>query len=135
MSAETASGIVAFGLYFAGSVAYMALFCVVYARFTRHSEFDLIVHEHNASAAISFGGALIGYAIALAGAIHNTTSIPDFVVWGFVAFVVQLVAYGLASLAHPGLSHAIEENALAAAIWSASVSVAAGLISAAGMSP
>jgi putative membrane protein len=135
MSPETVSGLIAFGLYFVGAVAYVALFCVVYTRITRHREFDLIVREHNASAAVAFGGALLGYAIALAGAIHNTTSIPDFVVWGFVALLVQLFAYGLAALAHPGLSHAIEENALAAAIWSAAVSVAAGTISAACMSP
>lgn len=55
--------------------------------------------------------------------------------WGLVALVVQIIAYGLAAVAHPGLSQAIEQNALAAAIWSASVSIAAGAISAACMSP
>lgn len=135
MSAETISGVVAFGLYFVGSVAFCVLFCTIYARLTPHREFDLIVHQHNASAAVALGMALIGYAIALATAIHNAASVTDFIVWGAIALVVQLVAYGLATLTHPGLSNAIEQNALAAAIWSGSVSIAAGLVSAACMSP
>jgi putative membrane protein len=39
------------------------------------------------------------------------------------------------SLAYPDLSKAIEGNALSAAIWVAAVSVSAGLLSAACMSP
>jgi putative membrane protein len=135
MSPETASGIIAFATYFAGALAYCVLFCAVYSRITPHREFDLIVQQHNASAALAFGGALMGYAIALAAAIHNAQTIVDFLVWGLIAFIVQIVAYGLASLVHPGLSNAIEKNALAAAIWSASVAISAGLLSAASMSP
>ena len=135
MSPDTASGIAAFAIYFVGAVAFCALFCIVYTRITPHREFDLIVHQHNASAALAFGMALGGYAIALAGAIHNTTTIVDFVVWSFVALLTQVAAYFLATLAHPGMSHAIEQNALAAAIWGGSVSIAAGLLSAACMSP
>ena len=135
MSAETIAGVAAFGLYFVGAVAFFVLFCAIYARLTPHREFDLIVHQHNASAALAFGMALVGYAIALAAAIHNAANVADFIIWGAVALVVQFAAYGLATASHPGLSHAIEQNALAAAIWSGSVSLAAGLVSAACMSP
>jgi putative membrane protein len=38
-------------------------------------------------------------------------------------------------LTHPDLSRAIEQNAVAAAVWLAAVSIAAGLISEACMSP
>ena len=41
----------------------------------------------------------------------------------------------LAKLAHPGLSQAIEHNALAAAIWLAAVSISAGIVCDACMSP
>ena len=135
MSPDTASGIIAFATYFAGALAYTVLFCVIYTRMTPHREFHLIVHEHNASAALAFGMALVGYAIALAAAIHNAENLVDFLIWGLVALVVQAIAYLLASLSHPGLSHAIEQNALAAAIWSGAVALAAGLVSAACMSP
>lgn len=129
------SGLLAFAVYFAGAVGFGALFCVVYTRVTRHSEFDLIIEERSASASIAFGGSLIGFAIALAGAIHHTGSALEFAMWGFVALVTQLLAYFLARLAHPGLSRAIEENALSAALWVAAVSISAGMISAACMSP
>lgn len=129
------SGLLAFAVYFAGAIGFSAAFCLIYTRVTRHDEFSLIVEEQNASAAIAFGGSLLGFAIALAGAIHHTGSIPEFATWGFVALLTQIVAYGLARLAHPGLSRAIEENALGAAIWVAAVSISAGLLSAACMSP
>lgn len=129
------SGLLAFAAYFAGAVGFCAVFCMVYTRVTRHDEFSLIVNQQSASASIAFGGSLLGFAIALAGAIHHTGSIPEFVMWGLVALVTQIVAYGLARLAYPGLSRAIEENVLAAAIWVAAVSVSAGLLSAACMSP
>lgn len=73
-------------------------FCVTYVWLTPHREFQLIVHEHNASAAIALGGSLIGFAIALAGAIHNTQAPLEFVAWGFVAFAVQVLAYRRAFL-------------------------------------
>lgn len=132
---EFLSGLLAFSVYFAGAVGFCAVFCLVYTRVTRHDEFALIVEQQNASAAIAFGGSLVGFSIALAGAIHHTGSVLEFVMWGFVALVTQIIAYFLARLAHPGLPLAIEENALGAALWVAAVSVSAGLLSAACMSP
>lgn len=129
------SGLLAFAVYFAGAVGFCAVYCIVYTRVTRHDEFMLIVNQQSASASIAFGGSLLGFAIALAGAIHHTGSIPEFVMWGCVALATQIVAYGLARLAYPGLSRGIEENVVAAAIWVAAVSVSAGLLSAACMSP
>ena len=128
-------GLVAFFAYFAGAIAYGVAFCAIYTRLTPHKEFDLIVRAHNASAALAFGGSLIGFAIALAGAIHNTQTALEFIIWGFVALATQIVAFLLARLAHPGLSHAIEQNAVAAAAWVAAVSIACGIVSAACMSP
>lgn len=132
---DVASGLISFAAYFFGAVAYCVAFCVVYTRLTAHDEFNLIIHQQNASAAIAFGSSLIGFAIALAGAIHNTRSVGEFVIWGFVAFATQVLAYLLARLGHPGLSEAIEENALAAAVWVGAVSISAGALSAACMSP
>jgi putative membrane protein len=128
-------GLLAFAVYFAGAAGFCAAFCLIYTRLTRHDEFALIVEAQNASAAIAFGGSLLGFAIALAAANHHTGSIVEFIVWGLIALVTQLIAYALARLAYADLSRAIEENVLAAAVWVASVSVSAGLLSAACMSP
>ena len=127
--------VVVFFGYFGGAMAFCVLFGAIYLRLTPHREFDLIVREHNASAAIALSGTLIGFSIALAGAIHNTYSVGEFVVWAVIAALAQLIAYGVARLTHPGLSAAIEQNAIAAAIWLAAVSIAAGVICAACMSP
>lgn len=132
---EFVQGLLAFAVYFAGAVGFCAAFCLLYGQVTRHDEFALIVEKRNAAAAIAFGGSLLGFAIALAAAIHHTASIPEFVMWGVVALVTQIIAYGLARLAHPGLSRAIEADGLGAAIWVAAVSISAGLLSAACMSP
>ncbi len=132
---ELLTGLVAFFAYFIGAIGYCAIFGLIYTRLTPHDEFDLIVRQHNASAGVAFGGAMIGFAIALAGAIHNTQSAAEFMVWGLVAMVSQIVAYLVARLFHPSLSPAIEQNALASAIWIAAVSVASGIIAAACMSP
>ena len=128
-------GVVAFFGYFGGAVAFFVGFGAIYLKLTPHREFELIVREHNASASVALSGTLIGFAIALAGAIHNTRSAAEFVVWAFVAAFAQLIAYGLARLAHPGLSAAIEKNALSAAIWLAAVSISAGVVCDACMSP
>jgi len=128
-------GVVAFFGYFGGAVAFFVGFGAIYLKLTPHREFELIVREHNASAAVALSGTLIGFAIALAGAIHNTHSPGEFVVWALIAALAQLIAYGLARLAHPGLSAAIEKNALSAAIWLAAVSISAGVVCDACMSP
>lgn len=135
MLSDLAPGLVSFAAYFLGCIAYCAAFCGIYTRLTSHDEYSLIVEQHNASAAVAFGSSLVGFAIALAGAVHNTQSAAEFIVWGFVAFATQIVAYLLARIAHPGLSQAIEQNALAAALWLGAVSISIGVLSAACMSP
>jgi putative membrane protein len=128
-------GLLAFFAYFFGAIGFVLLFSFIYLKLTPYDEFDLIIRQHNASAGLAFGGALIGFALALAGAIHNTGSVIEFVAWGVVVLVSQLLAYGLARLLHPGLAHAIEQNAMASAYWMAAVSISSGLIVAACMSP
>ncbi len=132
---ELLSGLFAFFAYYIGSIGYCAVFCLIYTRLTPHDEFDLIVRQHNASAGLAFAGGLIGFAIALAGAIHNTQSVGEFMVWGFIAMASQILSYQLARLLHPGLSHAIEQNALASGYFAAGVGIAAGIVGAACMSP
>lgn len=94
--AEFTTGLVYFLGYFAGAAAFCVVFGFIYLRLTPHREFDLMAHEHNVSAAVALGGTLVGFAIALAGAIHNTHSALEFVAWAIVAALTQVVAYGFA---------------------------------------
>jgi len=125
--------LVAFAGYFGGAVAFSVAYLAIYIRMTPHREFDLIVREHNASAALALGLSLVGFVIPLARAMSQAASILEFSSWAVVALVVQIAAYYVARLAHPDLSRAIEENALSAALWLGTVSLAAGLLSAAAM--
>ena len=127
------SAVVAFAGWFLTAAAITVAFLWTYTRLTPHREFDLIVRDHNASAAIALGGSLLGFVVPLARAMAQSVSIGEFVAWAIVAFAVQLGAYVLARAVHPDLSRAVEENTIAAAVWLACVSLAAGLLSAAAM--
>lgn len=127
------SALIAFAGWLVTAAGFTAAFVAVYTRLTPHREFDLIVREHNTSAALALGASLLGFAIPLARAMAQSVSIVEFVVWAIVAFAVQLLAYAVARFAHPDLSRAIEADTLSAALWLGAVSLAAGLLSAAAM--
>jgi putative membrane protein len=134
MIGQSLQGLPAFASYFVAAAGLCALYLFVYTRVTTHREFDLIVREQNASAAVALGMSLLGFAIPLASAIAHSVSLLDCAIWGLIALIAQLAAYGLARLAHPGLSEAIAANALSAALWLGFVSLTAGVLSAAAMS-
>jgi putative membrane protein len=129
------AGIPAFAAYLATVAGLCALFLVIYVRLTPHREFDLIVHEHNASAALALGMSLVGFALPLASTVFHSVGIVDCVIWGVVALVTQVLAYFLAQLAHPNISESIRQNSFAGALWLGFVSITAGILSAACMSP
>ncbi len=126
-------GLIAFIGYFGGGVALAVVYLLIYIRMTPHREFDLIVRDHNASAAVALAASLVGFVVPMAKAVAQAASMMEFAAWGIVALVVQIAAYHVARLAHPGLSEAIEQNTLSAAIWLGAVSLSAGLLSAAAM--
>lgn len=126
------SGLPNFLLYAAIGLALSFIFGVIYVRITGHDELDLI-RKHNASAAIAFGSSMIGFSLPLAKAIAQASSVPDCVLWGSIALVVQLLAYGVACRLVPGLSQNIQNNAMASAIVVAAISIMAGMLNAASM--
>src|SRR5262249_21168084 len=79
--------------YFAASLArplaLLLVFIFLYMRITPHPEFELIAKGNNATA-IALAGALLGFVIPLASSIIQSRNIPDMLVWGVVAMVVQI---------------------------------------------
>lgn len=127
------AGIPAFLLYSVCGAALLAIFGAVYVRLTRHAEVELI-RQGNLSAAIGFGGSLIGFSIPLARAIQQASSIPDLVVWALMALVVQFMIYLIIQIILlPDVSQRIERNELAAGVTLGAVSVAGGMINSAAM--
>ncbi len=125
-------GLPNFALYGAIGVTMSFVFAVIYIRITGHDEIKLI-REGNASAALALGSSLIGFALPLSKAIAQASSVPDCILWGMVALVVQLLAYAVARLIVPGLSGKIQQNMLSAAIIIAAISIMAGMLNAASM--
>jgi putative membrane protein len=126
------SGIPNFFLYAAIGVTLSFVFAVIYIRTTGHDEMGLI-RAGNASAALALGSSLIGFSLPLSKAIAQASSVPDCILWGAIALVVQLLAYAVARLIVPDLSAKIQSNTLAAAILLASISIMAGMLNAASM--
>ena len=128
------SGLVPFLSYFVPALVLVMCFGAVYSRLTPHNEFALI-KAGNSAAAIAFGGSLIGFVLPLCTAIVHSVSLLDFLIWGLIALIVQLLTFCVVRLFIPGLSKRISDGQVAAALFVALSSVAVGLVNAACMTP
>jgi len=129
------AGLGNFALYFLVSIILLFVFKVVYAFVTPHDEWKLVKDEQNLAAAVGFGGAIIGFSLALAGAVSNSESLVDFVVWGVVAIIAQSLAFVLLRFTFmPKIAERINDKQVSAGAILAAVSVAVGLLNAACMS-
>ncbi len=127
-------GLTSFALYFFGSLVALLIFKALYALVTPHDEWKLIREDKNTAAAIGFGGAIIGFSIALSGAIANSISFMDFATWGVVALIAQIIAFCLVRFAFlKTLIQRIEKGENSAAIMLASMNIAVGVLNAACM--
>jgi putative membrane protein len=129
---QSLQGIDDFFLYFATAVVAEAIFVVLYMAVTPHHEATLI-KAGNTAAALTFGGAVMGFTLPLASAIAHNVSLPGTVIWAVVALVVQLAVFLLANLFLRDLSRRIEAGDLAAGIMVAVASLASGMLSAVSM--
>jgi putative membrane protein len=124
-----------FAAYFASSLVALAAFKIIYVRITPHDEWQLIRDEDNSAAAIGFGGAIIGFAIAMYSAITHSVSLLDFAIWAMIALIAQLLAFALVRFVFMRtLVSRIQEGKLSAGILLAAVSIAVGMLNAASMS-
>jgi len=129
------AGLQNFALYFVISIALFFVFKIVYAFVTPHDEWKLVKEEKSTAAAIGFGGAMIGFAIALSGAVTNSEFLLDYAIWGVVAIVAQLLAFALLRFTFmPKIAERIQNNEVSAGVMLGAMSVAVGLLNAACMS-
>jgi putative membrane protein len=131
-AAASAAGIPAFFGYFVAALAMAVIFLTLYCLIAVRHEIQLI-REGNTAAAISLGGALLGFAIPLAMSIAQSRDIADMAVWAGLAAVVQLAVFWTVGLIVGHEAKRIAEGDLSTASFLAFASVAAGLIDAACM--
>lgn len=131
---DSIAGLGNFVLYFAIAIALLFVFKILYAFVTPHDEWKLVKEDRNTAAAVGFGGALIGFSIALAGAVSNSQYLVDFIVWGAVAMIAQAGAFALLRFTFmPKIAERINNNEVSAGTMLAAMSVAVGLLNAACM--
>jgi len=126
------AGVGAHFLYFAMASAAVVVFIAIYIAITPYREFTLI-RQGNSAAAISLGGAILGYTLPLARAVAQSEGMLDMLIWSGVALVAQLVAFGVTRLLLPQLSGDVKEGKMAPAIFLAAVSIAVGMLNSAAM--
>lgn len=121
--------IVVYAAYFATAIGLFAAFVAIYGLVTPYRELKLI-RQGNRTAAISMGGALIGFGLPLAGTLASSASVVDLAMWGAVALVAQLLVFFVANMALAGFREGVESDKNSYGITLASLSVAVGLINA-----
>lgn len=127
---ETLSTLPNFIAYIVVGGALQALFLIVYLQITPYRELVLI-RDGNTAAAISLGGAMIGFTLPLASVIANSVSLVDTALWSIVALLVQIAAYIAARFAIPEFTAAIPQNKVAPAVLKASFALSFGMLNAA----
>ncbi len=118
--------------YLGTAVALLAVFIAIYLYVTPYDEVALI-RSNNTAAAISLSGALLGFALPIANVIAHSDTLIDLAVWGVIAGIVQLLAWGVARVALPHLQEDIAAGRAAPATFVAALSITVGVLNAACM--
>lgn len=110
---------VALGLFIASLVIYVIM--------TPHKELDLI-RAGNPSAALAFGGVVVGLAIPLGSCLAYAFGLWDLLIWGVVTLLLQILAFRFADIFLRGLPRRIAEGDVAAAVYLMSIKIGLALI-------
>lgn len=110
---------VALGLFVASLIIYVIM--------TPHKELALI-RAGNPSAALAFGGVVVGLAIPLGSCLAHSFGVIDLLIWGVVTLLLQLLAFRFADIFLRGLPRRIAEGDVAAAVFLMSVKIGLALI-------
>ena len=102
----------------------------IYVRITPFDEISLIKNRNNA-AAITLGGAIVGFAIPLAASLKTSLNLWDIVIWGLVTLVLILISYRVIDYLVRDLARRVEADEIGPAILLAAIKLAVGLIAAA----
>lgn len=121
--------------YFGAAMLLAAAFLTIYIWLTPHRELELI-RNGNSAAAIQLTGTFLGFAIPVAIVIGHSVSIPDMLMWGAVAAIVQLLVFVIISrLLFRGISSKLDEGCTSSGIFVGGMGLGVGVLQAACMVP
>ena len=127
---------IGFIIFFLTALALVVVFLYLYALVTPYDDYKLIFEDNNIAAALGFGGAIIGVSIPLYSALVNSVSYTDFVIWGVIAILIQLI-FALVVTRISGkysLESKISQGVVPVGILMAFLSISIGLLNAGSMS-
>lgn len=120
-------------IYLMSGVLLLGVFFIVYTRTTPIDELAQ-VQAGNPAAALSLGGALIGFSLTVAsGILHNSAILP-FLAWSAGAMLVQLGVYAVFARLLPGAKQQIEAGNIAMGGLLGTIALVVGVINAACLS-
>ncbi|APA70760.1 MULTISPECIES: DUF350 domain-containing protein [unclassified Janthinobacterium] len=112
------------------AAALLIVFFVIYTRVTPYNEV-LLIRQGNQAAALSLGGAMLGFSATIASSLMHTADYQQFFAWAFGAMVVQLLAYVVTTRLLRMSKDQIESNNSAFGGLLAAISLSIGAINAA----
>ena len=125
--------LIAYGLHLGSALALFSIFKLIYLRVTTYDEITLI-RGGNIAAALSLGGAMLGFCLTLASSLMHNDSLPKFVMWALLAMLVQFVTFfAVTRMVRRGADH-IASNNVAMGAYIGLLSLAVGVINAACLS-
>jgi putative membrane protein len=131
---DLAQSVAQFLVHFATGLGLIVAFIIAYAAVTPQPELKLI-REGNAAAAISVGGATLGFVIPVALVLTLTANTLEAALWGGVSLLVQLIGLAATRLLIPTLARDITEGKIAAATVQAIAGISLGLVQGASWVP
>ena len=125
--------IIGYATHVIAAALLLGAFFFVYTRVTPFDEMALI-HAGKGAAALSLGGALIGFSLTLAASIVYNATLVGVIGWAVVAMAVQVVVYAITSRMLRSVRVEIEAGNVAMGGFMGSLSLVAGIVNAACLS-
>lgn len=129
----TTNFLLSYFAYLGTGIVLMLSFMVVYEWLTPYPELKLI-REGNVAAALSFGGAVLGFTFSLASSALHALSWTGFVGWSALAGLMQLVAFLIVALGLRQIRLHIENDNRAVGLAMFFMALAVGALNAAALS-
>ncbi|MFT6581463.1 MAG: putative membrane protein [Alphaproteobacteria bacterium] len=112
------------------TIAMLGVGVLIYIKITPYDDIGLI-RDGNTAAAISLGGAVLGFALPLAFTMASSITVWEVLIWGPVTLVLQLIAYRLTDAILRDLPKRIVDGEIAPAVFLVSIKLAVAAINAA----
>lgn len=116
--------------YMGASILMITAFIFLYIHITPIKELTLI-RQGCIAAALSFGGAVLGFCLTLSSSIAHADNFLTFIVWGACSAVVQLLVFFVIAKLIPNSRMELEDNNIAIGALFCTLSLAIGIINAA----